>query len=317
MSKVQAAREIDDEAALWAVRADARGLDPAADPELSAWLAADPRRVGAYLRAEAALSLLDRARALPANELAPQAKSGALPRRALLAWGGATAAAAIGGTVFFLGSGQEQHVTGLGEIRRVPMADGTQIVMNTESSLKVRVTSNSRQVALLRGEAWFDVAKDPARPFLVKAGAARFQALGTAFSVRHQATSTDLQVTDGAVQAWVADGDDRAEVSAGHRLSISEDAGPLAVRPDPAAIRRSLAWRQGEVVLDGETLAEAAAEFNRYNALKIVVEDPELGQEQLVGLFRTGDPEAFVRSVTTLLGAEARRDGGTLRLRRP
>ncbi|WP_304715741.1 FecR family protein [Phenylobacterium sp.] len=273
--------------------------------------------MGAYLRAQAALSLVDRARALPLTDLQPEKSARSLPRRALLAWGGGALAAAIGGTTVFLNLGQEQYSTGLGEVRRAPLIDGTQIVLNTDSALKVRFTSRRRHIEILRGEAWFDVAHDPTRPFVVRSGAARFQVLGTAFSVRQQKGRTDLQVTDGTVEAWRINDEGRAKVPAGHRVSVTDDAEALLVRSDPGAIRRSLAWRQGEVVLDGETLAEAATEFNRYNALKIVVETPELGQEQLVGLFSTNDPEAFVASVVTLLGAEARHEDGALRLRRP
>lgn len=318
MSKVQRATEIDDEAALWAVRSDARELEPGTEAELAAWLAGDPRRQGAFLRAQAALSLVDRARALPAADLHPETATSGPSRRALLAWGGGgAAAAAVGGAVFLGNAGVERFSTGLGEIRRAPLADGTQMIMNTESTLTVRVSGRRRQIDILRGEAWFDVAHDPSRPFVVKAGAARFEALGTAFSVRQLGGRTDLQVTEGVVEARRAAGGLHAEVKAGQRLSVTDQDQAFVVKPDPAAIRRSLAWRQGELVLDGETLAEAAAEFNRYNSLKIIVEDPELGDEQLVGLFRTGDPESFVTSVTTLLQAEVRREGETLRIRRP
>lgn len=316
MSKGQVAREIDEEAALWAVKTD--GRDPAAgpDPALHAWLDGDPRRAGAYLRAQAALSLIDRARALPPSELEPNISVQTIPRRALLAWGGASAVAAGGGAIVMMNLGETRQSTGLGEIRRAPLADGTQVVLNTNTDLKIRLTSRQRQVELLNGEAWFDVAQETERPFRVQAGDAQFQALGTAFSVKRLGGRTDLQVTEGTVEAWVAASNERALVNAGHRLTISGEAGPLVVVPDHAAIRRGLAWRQGEVVLDGETLAEAASEFNRYNTLKIVVEDPELRQERLVGLFRTGDPESFVASVTSLTGAESYRVGEELRLRR-
>lgn len=317
MSELQPAREIDDEAALWAVRSDARELEPRTEAELAAWLAGDPRRHGAFLRAQAALSLVDRARALPSDALQPEPAAPALPRRALLAWGVGGAAAAMGGAVVLWNLRAETFATGLGEIRRAPLADGTQMILNTDSALKVQLSARRRQVDVLRGEAWFDVAHDPQRPFVVRAGGSRFEALGTAFSVRQRGERTDLQVTEGVVAAFHAAGPQRAEVPAGHRLTVADDGQPFIVTPDPAAIRRSLAWRQGELVLDGETLAEAAAEFNRYNTLKIIVEDSELGSERLVGLFRTGDPESFVTSVTKLLDAEVRREGETLRLWRP
>ncbi|WP_333586131.1 FecR family protein [Phenylobacterium sp.] len=315
MTDASAAGRIDEEAALWAVRADAGGLDPATDPELSAWLAADPRRQGAFLRAQAALSLVDRSRTLPA-EAAHSAEAPSRRRFLTLGAGAGAVAASAAGLMIWGRLGYETHQTGLGEVRRTPLPDGTLMMLNTSTELRVRFTGRRRQVEMVRGEAWFDIARDAERPFVVAAGEASFQAIGTAFSVRRHRTSSQLQVTEGEVEAWLEGSAERARVAAGQRLSVSREETALRVQEDPAAVRRSLAWRQGEVVLDGETLGEAAAEFNRYNSVKIEIIDPSLRQEKLVGLFRTTDPEGFAGAVSQLLPAETVREGEVLRIRR-
>jgi transmembrane sensor len=83
-----------------------------------------------------------------------------------------------------------------------------------------------------------------------------------------------------------------------------------------ADVERSLAWREGEIVLEGETLDEAVAQFNRYNARKLVISDPGLAAEKLVGQFRATDPQTFAEAVATTLGAKVEEEGDTIRLSR-
>ncbi|HJV43584.1 FecR family protein [Caulobacter sp.] len=308
------ASEIDDEAALWAVRIDARGLGAEADPELEAWLAGDSRRAGALLRAQAAISFLDRGRALagstPVQKPSPS-------RRGLIA-AGAAAAALVGGGLW---SRRPQRLdTGLGEIRRVPLADGSMVAINTSSTLEVDLKPKARDVLLKQGEAWFQVAKDPERPFVVAAGPVRVRAVGTAFSVRRReqgASDVDIMVTEGVVEAWVEGVEGpRHRLSAGDRLVLaSTTATPVAEAASD--IERSLAWRNGEIALDGESLEEAAALFNRYNGRQILIEDPDLAKERFVGLFQTNAPESFAAAVAATLGAKVSVDERAIRITRP
>jgi transmembrane sensor len=83
-----------------------------------------------------------------------------------------------------------------------------------------------------------------------------------------------------------------------------------------ADIERSLAWREGQIVLEGQTLDEAVAQFNRYNAKKLVILDPGLAAERLVGQFRATDPETFAGAIATTLGAKVDAQGDTIRLSR-
>ena len=305
----QSASDIDDDAADWAARLDGR---PGDDGGVETWLAGDPRRAGALLRARAALSLLDRARALPKPDLQPNPS---MPRRRLLVGGGTLLAAGIGGLAF-LHLSAERYQAGVGEIRRVPLADGSSATLNTATRLAVQLDKTQRNIRLDQGEAWFRVAKDRTRPFVVAAGDVRVRAVGTAFSVRRQGDGVLVLVTEGVVEVWRegAQGH-RVKVGAGSRIVLAEGQPPQPIFEPAQNIDDALAWRQGLIVMRGMSLGEAAADFNRYNARKLIVDDPDLAAETVVGRFRTDEPEAFASSVAIALeaGVEVRPDAIVLR----
>ncbi|MBO9546323.1 FecR domain-containing protein [Caulobacter sp.] len=320
MSSIPSASEIDEEAADWAARVDAHGLDVEHDPELQAWLRGDARRAGAFLRAQAAISFLDRGRALasvtpPVETIVAERPN----RRALLAGLGGSVAAALAGGVGFWSLRPRRLDTALGEIRRVPLADGSLVAINTQTSLDVAMKAKSRRIVLKQGEAWFQVAKDPKRPFVVAAGVARIRAVGTAFSVRRgdePGAGVDVMVTEGVVETWIeGDESSRRRVSAGSRVILVGTASPV-VAETPSEIERSLAWRNGEIALDGESLEQAAKLFNRYNSRQIVIEDPVLARERFVGLFQTNEPESFAAAVAATLGAVVADDAQAIRISR-
>ncbi len=323
----ETADTINEAAIAWVARLD---RDPGECDGLDAWLVGDPRRRGAYLRAQAAWTMLDRASLLgdsrqepdPADEPA-SADATALDiggrgvsRRHLIAGSAAIAASlAAGGAWLFLPLGDEHIATATGEIRRVPLADGSVASVNTDSRLSVAIRPEIRRVALAKGEAWFQVAHDRTRPFVVEAGEIRVRAIGTAFSVRRYESGAAVQVTEGIVEAWKRGEEAHpVRIAAGARAFVSETATiPVAPQLASAEIDRKLAWRVGQIILDGDTLAEAAAEFNRYNAQQLVIPDPVLAREKLVGRFRTNEPDAFARAAAGMLGARA--DIGTTEIR--
>jgi transmembrane sensor len=311
-----ASRERDEDAAArWAVRLDAGPLAASDQTEFDEWLADDERRQGALLRAQATLAYLDRGRALadaaPGRERAHQ-------------WGGrayARAGAIAAGIVLVLTavsigrSGPVEIATAVGEIRRVPLADGSVASVNTDSDVEVRINGNRRDITLRSGEAWFQVAHDKERPFVVSAGDVRVRAVGTAFSVRRNDRDVEVLVTEGVVDVWsVETGTPPLRVTAGNRgvMPTVRDATPT-VRAS-GALERSLAWRTGELALDGETLDYAAGELNRYNRRKIIIESAALGREPLVGYFRVDQPEGFARAIGATMGANVRIQGDTIRL---
>lgn len=318
MSEQETAKAIDERATAWAIRLDRGDLDVDARAELDLWLAGDSRRRGAFLRAQAAWAMLDRASVMAgdggsSSAPASQPAFTGQTRRWLIGGGAAIAAAAVGAAYLGLTS-QIRYATTLGEIRRVPLADGSVAAINTQSIVKVAFRREERRVRLDQGEAWFQVAKDADRPFVVDAGDVRVRAVGTAFSVHRLETGAEVLVTEGVVEIWSVGAEDRkVRVVAGARAFVSDQAGPVRVAEAPAAIDRTLAWRAGQVVLDGDTLGAAAAEFNRYNSRKIVIDDPALARERFVGRFRTNEPDAFAEAVAATLGMKTTSEGDEIR----
>ncbi|MDH7638802.1 FecR family protein [Sphingomonas oryzagri] len=305
---------INDLACQWAARIE-RGLDDAERTSLEEWIYADRRHRGALLRAQAALSLLDRGRALPPAEEQPDEAGPAPGRRRFLQFGGGAIAAAIAGGVGLRMWPKGTPIsTGVGEIRRMPLGDGSVAVVNSSSRLRVAFTRNARDIELAEGEAWFEVAHNRARPFTVHAGPVRVQAVGTAFDVRRRDGGSDVTVTEGTVKLWsTASGAEPVFVRAGQRAVMTDEAGVVISSLAPATSDQSLAWREGRIVLDDMTLAAAAAEFNRYHAEQLVI-DPALADKQVVGWFRTDDLDGFATASAAMVGGRVVRDRNVIRI---
>jgi transmembrane sensor len=263
--------------------------------------------------------MLDRASVLRTAIGDGTARTPRLSRRRMIAGSGAAAAcvtALLAGTEF-LRSRPERIETAVGEIRRVPLKDGSMVAVNTATTLAVELKPEVRQIKVSAGEAWFQVAKDRARPFIVEAGAVRVRAVGTAFSVRRMGSGADVQVTEGVVEVWSVENEaNRRRIPAGARSFVNDSSGPRQIDEAELEIDRNLAWRAGQLVFDGETLGEAAAEFNRYNKVQLKIDDPLLARERCVGRFRTNEPDAFARSAAVILGARAQIGPDEIRLSR-
>jgi transmembrane sensor len=266
------------------------------------------------LRAEAALSYVDRGRALAGVMPKPSPDPLWIRRRRLLLAAASIATLLIGGWITL--ATPRHYGTSLGEIKNVPLPDGSAVVINTQSAIQVHLEERFRGVTLTEGEAWFKVAHDSKRPFVVSAGRVRVRALGTAFSVRKRDDGADVLVTEGVVETWVVGDEARAErVAAGSKAFVPEYEPPkIAVAPKD--MNRSLAWRDGQIALEGETLAQAVVEFNRYNREKLVITDASLADEKLVGQFRATEPAAFADAVSIALEVKVTKQGDTFLLSR-
>ncbi|ARR55946.1 iron dicitrate transport regulator FecR [Rhizorhabdus wittichii DC-6] len=296
----ETAQQIEDKAADWVARMHSATWGPDEEAELKLWLAADPRRDGALLQAQAALSMLTSADAGIFGENPPAEPRRRLSRRSFMGFGGAAVAASLGvAAVVFRGT---SYVTDVGEIRRIPLADGSTAAINTDSAIAINLQRSKRLVKVDKGEAWFQVAKDVERPFEVEAGRIRVRAVGTAFSVRKLETGAGILVTEGTVDAW-ADGAEgqMIRISAGDGAFIGNNAAVERVPPEASGVDRALAWRSGKIDLVGQPLSEAVSEFNRYNKRKLVIVDPKLLNEQFDGVFRTDDPAGFAEMVKNSL----------------
>lgn len=304
-------------AADWVARQDRRALTAEESVQLEAWLDSDPRCRGAYVRAQAAWTMLDRARALP--ELSASAGCGfRWTRRAAVGGGLAAAAAGVAALLLPRRSPVDRYATAIGEIHRVGLVDGSSLVLNTQSELEVQIGDRERRIWLQKGEAWFDVAKDRTRPFVVDADLVQVRAVGTAFAV-HRLPEGGVRVTvsEGMVEIVGAGRGEMVRLPAGAIFERHNAAEPPALRRLSAGeVEGTLAWREGMLSLAGEKVASAVREFNRYNQLKLVVDDPDLAEEKLIGYFRLSDPRGFAAAVAQTLGAGFAEQEGNLVLRR-
>jgi transmembrane sensor len=168
------------------------------------------------------------------------------------------------------------YATVVGAQQTYALPDGTEVQLNTDTALAVNFTAGERRVTLERGEAFFHVARNPARPFIVTAGGTETRVLGTQFVVRLGAHETEVVVAEGHV-AFGATGASPASLTAAQRavLGAGATAAPRVATLDPASLARRLAWRSGRLDFKEVPLREVIAEFNRYNARKIVLRDPE------------------------------------------
>jgi transmembrane sensor len=317
-------------AARWAVRANAEPLSPDEERELEIWLGADPRHRGAYVRARARWFDLDRLAALhgPANLSLETLPARSMSRRELLAASVAVITALSGAFAWIESSGgRERYTSAIGEVRRIPLSDGSTMLLNTDTEVTVRLTEQERDILLVRGEVLFEVAHDKARPFIVHADNTAVRAVGTAFAVRLQAAQVAVTVTEGVVEVSEptsvsgsgpvvpsAARSNAQRVKANERVVIAR-ARPAKIEPVAAPeVDRQLAWRDGKVSFDGESLQTAVSEINRHNRRQIVIDDPELGRRPVLGVFRTTDPEGFCAAAAAALKARAVADGEVIRL---
>lgn len=293
-------------------------LSPDEQQRLNAWLAEDARNTGAYVRAQAVWQLCGQP-AVAGGVVMPRRKP-ALNRRTALGMGAGALAASLAAAYFGITRIMTpQYSTDIGEMSQKSLSDGSVIALDTASAVTARFDDALRRVQLDKGQALFDVAKDASRPFVVEAGPIRVKAIGTAFVVRRFEDAADVVVTEGVVAVWnVAAPESKLKLAAGQSAMMpNEQSLPAEAHAMTAEqINQKTAWRTGQIILGGETLAYAAAEFNRYNKDKIQIADAALAQKTLVGGFRASDPQGFAGVVATLLHARVEKSSGVITITR-
>ncbi|MGH7707393.1 MAG: FecR family protein [Candidatus Dormibacteria bacterium] len=210
----------------------------------------------------------------------------------------ATALLALSGGIYVYTTGifaGEQYTTKVGGLDTVPLADGSRVTLNTDSRIRVALAAKEREVQLERGEAFFVVAKDPRRPFVVEAGDKRVIALGTQFSVLRNGDDIRVVVTEGKVRIEDVSSPGSADVlvSAGS-IAQTANAQVLVRTQATPEVEQLLSWRSGYVAFRDMALADAVAEFNRYNTRKILIEDPSIAAIRIGGNFRSNNVDAFL-----------------------
>lgn len=330
-TSLEGVKQVEDQAAEWLVRRDAGEWSDSDQAALDLWLESSTANVVAFVRLETAWQRTHRLKSLGAGippgvvpspddwQLSPIFKAGPASRfddepvdpnpagpSRLFHWALAASVliAVIAGT-WYLRPFASTYRTPIGGIAAVPMTDGSKVILNTDSEIRLMVTETERRVELTQGEAFFNVAKDPTRPFVVTAGNKRVTAIGTAFSVHRENDDIRVVVTEGKVV--VAPAPSR-ELLGSHNPGASDGvilaAGGIAYSQRDRIlldhkpifeVEDTLSWRTGFLTLRETPLAEASAEFNRYNARKIVVQDPRIAAIRLSGKFESTQYEAFIR----------------------
>jgi transmembrane sensor len=202
------------------------------------------------------------------------------------------------------------YSTDVGERRAVNLPDGSTVLLDSRSSLRVDFTATTRQVELVHGQALFSVVHEPQKPFLVRAGATVIRDIGTQFDVKQRPDDTVVTVVEGRVavlarppsalpaatpQSVNASSDHRDEpvfVSAGEQVDVA--AGSFSPQLVHVSVGSVVAWTRDQVVLESATLTEAAREFNLYSNRKIVAEDLGASPLRLSGVFVT-NPDFLLR----------------------
>jgi len=289
--------DIESTAIAWAVRCEAGELSQAEQQRLDAWLAGDPRHLGAYVRAQAISVDVDRVAAMsPRGDLSV----GVAGRRQLeprlrtalalsLLAGLLGVIALIGAYTRISGRVTTTH----GEVRRIDLPDGSVMFLDSDSVAQIRFGDRQRKIIVRKGAALFQVAKDAAHPFVVSAGDVAATVLGTVFSVRLSEQETAVTVAEGAVRV-----DDAAHTGGpvtlrGNEQFVSAATGNRRMSLASAEVTRRLAWKERRLVFDGQQLGVAAREVSRYTRTPVFIDDAKLARAEFFGMFNVGDGHAF------------------------
>ena len=331
---------IDATAAAWLARAD-KELSAEEQAEFALWRFSDPRHAEAVARLENAWGALDALRDFrpeaathPDSELLAPATAGSKVVR-FPAWTGALAAAALvmiglfiwqRATVPQLEQAPRQAIIHPGP-ERITLDDGSTVELNAGAKIEANFTADERRVQLVRGEAHFNVAKNPARPFIVEGGKVSVRAVGTAFSVALAQDEVAVLVTEGTVRVTTALDATATSVvlttlTVGQRVVIETTAAasveimPVVENVTPAQMERALAWQAMRLEFVAMPLGDVATEFNRYNRQRLVVRDSATAEIVVEGNFRADNVEGFARLLEASFGVEVVRLGDELHLRK-
>lgn len=311
------AAEIKARAASFLARVHSGEWNEADRVEFDAWLAQSRAHKAAYWRLEAAWEEAERLRVLRAP-LSRQGGSRGKLGFASAKIAAATAFAAVVGAITFLQSQSvttQTYATGVGGRQILNLSDGSKIELNTDTTLRIDSESGQRQVWLDRGEAFFQIHHDAARPFTVSVGGHKITDLGTKFSVRQEGDRLRVTLVEGRARLDSTDIWSRhqsVELSPGD-VAVATASSLSLVRKSDRALSEELGWRRGVLVFDRTSLADAVAEINRYNSHKLIIKDPSVAKLTLDGTFPVHAVPEFIEVAQAVFGLSVTRQGdGTL-----
>jgi transmembrane sensor len=362
--------QIHNAASSWFIAFHEEAVDATKAAEFIRWLRASPQHVQAYLQAvatwedaarirqthrESVDELLALARAnkeaiplvpdsgdLPrcgianrptATSIGPQSRALGFRKMALAI--AAAVLVAIAGLTWFTLEQYGLYTTSIGEQRSMRLADGSTVDLNSRSRVRVSFKEKVREVDLLDGQALFRVAKDPARPFIVRSGDTVVRAVGTQFDVYRRKSGTTVTVLEGRVAVSSTGSRTAGKSAASSTPAIDTAAHPptgastflsageqvtlttteLSV-PKPANLATATAWTQRQIVFEKTPLTEVVEEFNRYNDRHMVIVDPSVGGIRISGVFSSVDPGSLINGLRALQSFSVHERDGEIQISR-
>lgn len=314
------ADEIEERAARLLLEREAPAWSDADETALGEWLEENPAHRVAFWRLEHGWDMTRRLASLRPGP-------GAAARRSfpLRGWRPTAIAASLAAiaivSALVIGWPRVQsasYSTVVGGHETVPLNDGTRIELNTDTRLRTAISARGRRVWLDRGEAYFEVAHDPSRPFVVDAGTRRVTVLGTRFSVRRDGERVTVAVVEGRVRIDPARPSAGAlpEVVTGGDMAVAQGPSILVAPRSREKVASELSWRRGLLTFDQATLAEAAVEFNRYNAKALVITDPAAARIRVGGAFEADNVQAFARLLHSAYGLQVQETENEVKISR-
>ncbi len=320
-----ALERIDEVAAEWFARRRSGEMTAAEVAEFGQWLARDEEHRRAFEIAERMWSEIDAVRSDPRMIALRERGQRRFPTPRGGWLGPAIAAglaiASLGGWAYLdrpndppvASPVRQEFRTSVGQRTTVTLPDGSVVTLDTDTVLRTMETGRERRIVLQKGRAFFQVAPDRSRPFVVAAGDRLITATGTAFGVDAAHKGLEVTLVEGQVRVEkIAPGDGKArkvhvaDVSAGSRLSTTDgDHWALA----PIDVPKETSWLDGQLTYDAERLSKVVADMNRYSDKKIILLDDELAEQPLSGVYKAGDVEEFVRILQAYRLAEVRSQG--------
>ena len=288
------------QASAWFARLQDSKISQRDRTEFSDWLAACPTHQAAYDKvaqlwhSQALNAALSQYAAIPL----PQSKQKLPPQRWI-----ATAASIVLASFLLTGSDWVQHwqadaVTATGEQRRIVLADGSAVTLNTDTALVFNTTAERRGVKMLSGEAYFEVQPDKSKPFIVETEQGTVRVVGTHFSVK-TGDATQINVESGIVICADQHGDSR-QLTAGQHTSIAGQGVAEVTNIDAS---QAFAWFNGRLVFQDQPLEEVVTELDRYHPGAIVIIDGKLAKTRVTGNYKLDDTVGIVRALANIAGA--------------
>ncbi|HAI71328.1 MAG TPA: iron dicitrate transport regulator FecR [Alteromonas australica] len=205
-------------------------------------------------------------------------------------------------------SPSQHYATAIGEVSNVGLSDGSTITLNTDTAVTVTFSAQARELWLLKGEAFFDIAKAPARPFLIHTGDKTIRVVGTKFNVKLSDSGFDIAVAEGIVAIEEATSRNAANpevkpepvlLEAGAMATFNHN-NALIAKQNKDVVDKAQSWRSGYLRFDDERLDKIIESFNRYRTKKIVV-DEEVSSLRISGVFKLSEGDAILTALEATL----------------